>query len=217
MSERERHAEGALGAGARRRFWRGAMLVAAATAAVRPSDVLASERASGGPPVHHPDSGDTAPVASGEERGRLARAAFERFKALAGRWKGESTRGWTDEGELRVIAQGSVVMATSFDAHPNEVMATMFYLDGEDLMLTHYCVARNQPRLRATSFEDGGRTVTFTFVDGGNLPSRDRGHMDRAVYRFENADAFTTRWTWYQDGQERWMEEIRQVRSPAGP
>jgi hypothetical protein len=196
----------------RRGLVRGAILVMAVAAAPGWSlraDAGKEERA----PVHHPDSGVAADATSVEERGRLARAAFERFKALAGRWNGESTKGWKEETTFRVIAQGSVVMSTSFDAHPNETMATMFYLDGEDLVLTHYCVARNQPRLRATSFEDGGKTIMFTFVDGGNLPSRDRGHMDRAVFRFEGPDAFTTRWTWYQDGQERWMEDIRQTRA----
>jgi hypothetical protein len=141
-----------------------------------------------------------------------AKAAFDRFKALEGAWRGESTRGWSEELRYRVIAGGSVVMQTSFDAHPGETMATMFYLNGEELELTHYCIAKNQPHLRATKFENGGRTVTFTFLDGGNLPSRDQGHMDRAVFRFEDADHLSSRWTWYEGGEERWMEDIRLVR-----
>ena len=154
----------------------------------------------------------TTPMAAQAEK---ARAAFNRFKALEGTWRGESTRGWSEELRYRVIAGGSVVMETSFDAHPGETMATMFYLNGGELELTHYCVARNQPRLRATAFDNGGRTVTFTFVDGGNLPSRDRGHMDKAVFRFEDADHVSSRWTWYQAGEERWMENIRLVRKPS--
>ena len=141
-----------------------------------------------------------------------ARAAFDRFRGLEGAWVGESTRGWTEEVSFRTIAGGSTVVETSFDAHPDETMLTLFALDGERLRLVHYCVARNQPRLEATAFEDGGRTVTFTFVDGGNLPSRDRGHMDKAVFRFDDADHVTARWTWYQNGQERWLEEIRLTR-----
>jgi hypothetical protein len=39
--------------------------------------------------------------------------------------------------------------------------------------------------------------------------------MDKAVFRFEDADHVTTRWTWYQDGQERWMESIRLTRKAA--
>ena len=141
-----------------------------------------------------------------------ARAAFERIRRLEGAWVGESTKGWTEEVTFRSIAGGSAVVETSFDAHPGETMLTLFAMDGDRLRLTHYCVAKNQPRLEATAFGDGGRTVTFTFVDGGDLPSRDRGHMDQAVFRFEDDDHVVARWTWYQAGQERWLEEIRLTR-----
>lgn len=139
----------------------------------------------------------------------LAHAGFERFKKLEGQWLGRSTKGWEEIVNFKTIAKSSVVVENSFDAHPNETMMTMFYLDGDRLMLTHYCVARNQPRLEATSFEDDGRTITFTFHDATNLPSRDKGHMDKAVFRFADDDHFSSQWTWYQDGKENWMEEIK--------
>jgi hypothetical protein len=139
----------------------------------------------------------------------LAQAGFERFKKLEGKWLGRSTKGWEETINFKTIAKGSVVVENSFDAHPNETMMTMFYLDGDRLMLTHYCVARNQPRLEATAFEDEGRTITFTFRDATNLPSRDKGHMDKAVFRFVDDDHFSSQWTWYQDGKENWMEEIK--------
>jgi len=137
-----------------------------------------------------------------------ARIAFERFKKLGGEWMGKSTKGWQETIRYQVIAGGTVVVGTSFDAHPNETMMTMIHLDGERLMLTHYCVAKNQPRLVATSFEDEGRKITFTFLDGTNMPSRNRGHMDKAVFRFVDDNHVTSQWTWYQDGKESWMEEI---------
>src|SRR6185312_4168304 len=137
-----------------------------------------------------------------------AQLAFERFKKLEGAWIGKSTKGWEEVVNFKTIAQGSVVVESSFDAHPNETMMTMLHMDGDRLTLTHYCVAKNQPRLAATSFSEDGKTITFTFVDGGNLSSRDRGHMDKALYRFIDDDHFSTQWTWFQDGKERWMEEI---------
>jgi hypothetical protein len=134
--------------------------------------------------------------------------AFEQFKKLEGAWKGKSTKGWEEIVNFKTIAKGTVVIESSFDAHPNETMMTMFHMDGERLMLTHFCVAKNQPRLVATSFSDDGKTITFTFLDGGNLPSRDRGHMDKALYKFIDDKHVSTQWTWYQDGKEKWMEEI---------
>ena len=144
----------------------------------------------------------------------LARAAFARFQALDGQWIGKSTKGWEETLQYRTIAGGSTVLETSFNAHPGQEMATTFYLDGDRLMATHYCVAKNAPRLEATAFGDGGRRVVFTFVDGANIPNRDRGHMDKAVFRFDGNDRVVSRWTWYQDGKEKWFEEIVQTRVP---
>jgi hypothetical protein len=141
------------------------------------------------------------------------RAAYERFKTLEGKWQGKSTKGWDEAITFKTIAGGSVVVENSFDAHPNETMMTMYHLDGDRLLLTHYCVAKNQPRLLATSFSDDGRTITFTFQDGTNLPSRNRGHMDKVVYKFGDDNHFTAQWTWYQDGAEKWLEEINYERS----
>lgn len=141
-----------------------------------------------------------------------ALTAFERFKSLAGAWRGKSTKGWTETETYRVIAAGSVVMGTSFDAHPNETMITMIHMDGDRLLLKHYCVAKNQPRIVATRINDDASRITFEFLDATNLPSRDKGHMDKAVFHFINDGSFTSRWTWYQDGKESWMEEIEYKR-----
>jgi hypothetical protein len=148
-----------------------------------------------------------------------AQDAFARIKALAGRWRGGSTKGWHDEVRIRTIAGGSAVvedgggtLADAAGPHPGDEMMTVFYLDGDRLMLTHYCGARNHPRLLATSAADGGRTLTFRFVDGANIPSRETGHMDSVVLRLPGADRFTSRWTWYGDGIEKWDEEIERTR-----
>lgn len=145
-----------------------------------------------------------------------SKAAYEKFKGLEGTWEGVSTKGWKERIIYKTIAKGSCVMETSFDAHPNEMMVTMVHPDGDRLLLTHYCVAKNQPRLRATEFSEDGKIVTFTYVDGTNLKSRDQGHMDTVIFRFLENDRVTSRWTWYQDGKESWMEEFVYTRMKEG-
>jgi len=138
---------------------------------------------------------------------------FGKFQALAGTWRGRSTKGWTGEASFEVIAAGSVVVETSrFQAHPDETMMTMYHLDGSAMLLTHYCVAKNQPRLQMSSLAEDGKKVTFRFRDGTNLASRNQGHMDSVVYQFEDADHFTSQWSFYKDGREEWMEEIHYER-----
>jgi hypothetical protein len=151
--------------------------------------------------------------ARGSEEARpdseAAHRIFDRFAKLAGEWRGRSTAGWSDRTMFRVIAAGSVVVETSeFEAHPGETMMTMYHLDGDRMMLTHYCVARNQPRLQAVSVDSGVKRVIFTFRDGTNLASRDQGHMDQVVYDFLDEDHFSSRWSFYKNGREDWMEEI---------
>ena len=151
-----------------------------------------------------------APVPAPPERTPVA---FERFRALTGAWVGRSTKGWTEEITYTSIASGSAVLEVSFDAHPDETMVTLVHPDGDRLLLTHYCVAKNQPRLVLTTANEDASEMTFEFLDGTNLPSRDKGHMDKVVFRFADDGSFTSQWTWYQDGKESWMEEIRHVRA----
>lgn len=140
-----------------------------------------------------------------------ARAAFEQFKRLAGQWDQHSTKGWQGSASVRVIAGGSALMLTSnIGPHPgaDETMVTVVHLDGDRLMLTHYCMARNQPRLVATAISGDGKTIEFGFLDATNLRSADAGHMNRAVYTIESPDRYRSRWTFSRKREESWMEEI---------
>ena len=141
-----------------------------------------------------------------------AREIFERLKSLEGSWRGKSTKGWEDTVTVRAIAGGSAIMWTSFDAHPGETMVTLYVVDGDRLLLTHYCVAKNQPRLVATSYDPDTDTVTFEFLDATGIPSRDKGHMDKSVFQFVDDDHYRSRWTWYARGSEQWLEDIEYVR-----
>jgi len=146
-------------------------------------------------------------------RGQLpespARQMFERLKSLEGRWETVSTAGWAEITTFEVIARGSVVMSsTTFAEAPDRKMVTMFHLDGERLVLTHYCEARNQPRLEAEKIDLEAGRVAFVFAGGSNLPNRDHGHMDSAVFTLPGNDTYRSRWSWYEAGENRWMEEI---------
>lgn len=36
--------------------------------------------------------------------------------------------------------------------------------------------------------------------------------MDKVVISFVDDTHFTSQWTWYQDGKEKWLEEIKYER-----
>jgi hypothetical protein len=132
-----------------------------------------------------------------------AEAVFERLKKLEGKWREVSTKGWAEETQIHTLARGTAVSVQAADPKSEMAMLTVYHLDGGRLLLTHYCEAGNQPRLAATSIEDEGQKVTFTFLDGTNMTSRNVGHMDKVVMVFEDDHHFSEQWTWYQDGKEK--------------
>lgn len=151
--------------------------------------------------------------------------AFERIKKLEGTWHAKSTKGWEERQQFRLIAKGTAVASQSMpassadaskgDTSPNAPMLTVFHMDGDHLLLTHYCEAGNQPRMIATAFADGGRTVRFAFLDATNMASRTTGHMHAVVITFVDDHHFNEQWSWYENGKEQWMETVHNELMPS--
>jgi hypothetical protein len=146
------------------------------------------------------------------------KAAWETIKGLEGEWYGQASDGRKIHHSVQLFAGGASVLERSwFEAHPNEMMVTIYHLDQGRLMLTHYCVAGNQPRMRASEISPDGKKLLFTFFDGTNLRDRDQGHMDKASYEFIDKDTFKSNWTWYSKGKEQWMEAFTFKRGTPPP
>lgn len=128
-----------------------------------------------------------------------AQRALDRFKALTGTWRGKNPQGQSSEVTYQLAAGGTSVMADM--KMGDESMTTMFYVDGDRLLMTHFCPSNNQPRMKATISPDG-KTVSFDFVDATNLPSPQSGHMHRAAYAFVDPDHYSEDWTWRQEGKD---------------
>ncbi len=135
-------------------------------------------------------------------------AAFERFKSLEGTWHATRPDGRTAETEFEITAGGTVLLERySNPAMPGGgKMVTAYHLDGGALVLTHYCIARNQPTLRAERYDASTGEVQFEFVRATNLASPGAGHMRRAMYRIQDRDHFTTEWEFFQDGKKTMTE-----------
>jgi hypothetical protein len=133
-----------------------------------------------------------------------AQKSFAQLKSLAGTWEGKTGEGKPVQVSFRETAGGATMMSEIL-GRGAEDMVTMFYLDGDKLMLTHYCGAGNQPRMQATISPDG-KTFAFDFVDATNLPSLDAGHMRRAVFSIVDANRHSEEWTYANHGKE--MKEV---------
>jgi hypothetical protein len=136
-----------------------------------------------------------------------AHLAFARLKTLAGTWKGQAAMG-PDPGmsapvrvSLRVTSGGDALLhemvpegRSDDPSNGADDPVTMFYIDGDRLLLTHYCDSgKNRPRMAGKLLPDG-KGVTFDFLDvsGGTK----YGHMHQAVFTFIDADHHTEDWTY---------------------
>ena len=127
---------------------------------------------------------------------------FEALKKLAGDWVELGKDGKaTDKviSSIRVTSAGSAIQETLFPGSDHE-MVTMYHLDGDDLVLTHYCSLGNQPRLRAEPGTDVNKIV-FKFVSSTNLKSRDDHHINGATLTLDGKDHFKAEWVSCKDGK----------------
>jgi len=127
-------------------------------------------------------------------------ASFDKLKALDGAWVGTMMAGdkpYPANTRFMLVSDGSALMAWLGEGTPYE-MITVFHMDGNDLMATHYCAAHNQPRFVAVAGGDPNRVV-LKFKDGTNIGAHD-GHMQGVTFIFDGADHHVEEWS-YIDGQ----------------
>lgn len=127
-----------------------------------------------------------------------AQKTFDKLKTLAGSWQGKAANGKPVQVDYRVTSGGSALMS---EIKGEEDMISVFHLDGDRVLMTHYCAAGNQPRMSGVLSPDG-KTVTFNFLDATNLASADAGHMHHVVFTMPDANHHTEEWTFTDHGKE---------------
>jgi hypothetical protein len=137
-------------------------------------------------------------------------ASFEKLKGLAGEWSG-TAKGQPVTASYRVVSNGSAIEET-LRPTPTETMITMYHLDGQRIMATHYCAAGNQPRMVAVPDTKDPNVVAFKFLDATNLKSPEDGHMRDLTVTIQDNDHFTQQWKWRDHGKEENMELFQYTR-----
>ncbi|HKV64622.1 MAG TPA: hypothetical protein VJO16_22150 [Candidatus Acidoferrum sp.] len=140
--------------------------------------------------------------------------AFEKLKALVGHWETEKTNMAKGTLDLELTSGGTAVLEKFHmveNGKPVE-MTTLYYLDGDQVKLTHYCMAGNQPTMKG-SYSADAKTITFDLVSISNLKTAADGHMHHAVYTFIDNDHFKTTWTFRKDQKDTFTEDVTYVRT----
>jgi len=138
-----------------------------------------------------------------------AGAAFSRLKSLVGDWNVESARG-SGHSQFQAIAGGSVVVERFTELNGAE-MLTAYHLDGDKLVLTHYCMAGNEPHMVAEKFDSASGELTFAFAGGSNIGA-ETGHMHDASFRLISNDRFDAKWNFVEGGKLKFSDDIHYTR-----
>ena len=141
------------------------------------------------------------------------REAFEKLKGLAGDWHAVAK---TDHDNhlgkdaskvtFRVTAAGSALAETQFPGSDHEMMS-VYHMDGDNLVMTHYCAAQNQPRMKFNKEKSDPARLVFDFDGGTNFnPAKDI-HIHSAVIHLDGKTV-KGEWLAYQNGKPFHTEVI---------
>jgi hypothetical protein len=127
---------------------------------------------------------------------------FDRLKTLVGNWQGKDPEGKPASVSYKLVSAGSALMETlGMEAH-KDAMVTMYHLDGDNLMMTHYCSVGNQPRMKADPAGSDANQIAFSFLDATNMASPDDPHMHALLITFKDKNHFSATWTMRAQGKD---------------
>ncbi len=127
-----------------------------------------------------------------------AHKSFDMLKSMEGNWAGKNQQGQPVQVTFRETADGSALMSEIHGKGP-ENMVSMFHMDGDRLVMTHYCGAGNQPRMKVISSD--AKSISFEFFDGTNIGPSD-GHMQHVTFSQPDADHQLEEWVFVEHGKE---------------
>ena len=125
-------------------------------------------------------------------------ADFERMKTLVGKWQGESPMMGKMNTEFRLIAGDSVIEERFARGTPMEMLSVYHDVNGK-LTMTHYCMLRNQPRMKLV--KSTANSLTFDLAPTPGLNAAKDKHMHGATYTFLDANHFKLEGVSWENGK----------------
>ena len=134
-----------------------------------------------------------------------AATAFEFLKTLAGDWErgsGDHEHGSSSrEANFKVTAAGSSVVETLYAGQPNE-MVSIFHMDGNQLLLTHYCALKNAPIMKFEKSDKAGE-IRFVFHGGTNFDPKVDTHVHQGLFKIKDKNTVESIFVAFANGKPR--------------
>ena len=127
------------------------------------------------------------------------REVFATLQTLSGEWEGKTEAGRALKVSYRLTANNTVLVET-WTLGPTRESLTLYHMDNESLIATHYCPVGNQPRLR---LKKGGSAslFVFEFVSATNLPKPEAAHQHRFEIELLQPNSFARSETYLENGK----------------
>lgn len=131
-----------------------------------------------------------------EERHRVV---FDSIKSLEGDWVLEDTENASVEISYRNVSASNIVIETYHPGRSTEE-TTVHYIDGGDLLLTHYCSLGPQSHMR---LEKDAATDRFRYrsFDTTNMKTKNDRYMQSMELRIVSSTRIEATWTMFKDGK----------------
>ena len=114
--------------------------------------------------------------------------------------------------EYRPSSGGSSIVETLFSGTPQEMVSVYFDNKGQ-LMMTHYCALRNQPRMKLQKAD--AQNLNFVFAGGTNIDPKKDAYMHSLTITIVDKNHIIEKWTLFKEGkeQEKSIFELTRVNS----
>jgi len=124
---------------------------------------------------------------------------FTQMKSLVGEWEAVQD-GVPVTETYNLTANGTALMAETRPGN-EPAMITIFTVDGDHLIATHYCVAGNQPQMVTGVPDDLQKGVAFTLARVTGMKTPDDWHNTGVTITLDDPNHMTQRWTYLYKGK----------------
>ena len=115
--------------------------------------------------------------------------------------------------DYEVASGGHSLLEKLYAGQPDE-MVTMYYLEGVNLDLAHYCSIGNRPHLRLDRAHSTRDDLHFDFVNGTDIDPKKDHHIHFLRVQWKDADTIVSSWVAWKNGQAEPRTEFVLSRKP---
>ena len=126
-------------------------------------------------------------------------AAFEKLISLVGEWEGMNTAGHV-KATYTLVSGGTALMERLQSGNEPE-MITLYSLDGDHLLITHYCSGGNQPSMRTSPITELNGALSFKVFQVTGMKTPDEAHMTALILTMPDKDHLTQEWSYQAKGK----------------